>query len=431
MRFTMDGESFELSADVVRARLTGQVPEVVREYWVEIDGRRWPVKQVISLATGVSDRQRFQSQSARRWLQNLGFVINSEGNAGALVRVPRPVKAETPSNDVTDRAGRVADSVLVGCVKSKLGHGAPAKDLYTSDYFLKMRKYAEGAGRPWFILSAEHGLVRPDQWVEPYERYLPDFSRAERAMWGERVAQQLEEAAGSLADVVFDVHAGAAYVEAVRGAVVPRGAHVREPLAGLSFGRRLAWYLQRESQHSSRTSDVLAQLVDEKLARPLQDIVASGGSALRVPGMYSWWVDEPGAADLSRGLEHDIEPGLIYAGLAGATRSGGKPSSNTLWGRIATMHLGKKHEFSTLRRSLGSVLAKAHGRHTIDEEALTQWMHAHLRVNTVPVPDVTTLEQLEAEVLTQLDPPLNLAKVARTPRRAQLSLLRKTYGQER
>lgn len=32
-----------------------------------------------------------------------------------------------------------ADVVLVGCVKSKRPHGAAAKDLYTSDYFSKMR----------------------------------------------------------------------------------------------------------------------------------------------------------------------------------------------------------------------------------------------------------------------------------------------------
>ncbi len=69
--------------------------------------------------------------------------------------------------------------VLIGCVKTKLGHGAPAKDLYVSDYFAKMRAYAEASGRPWFILSAEHGLVSPEEWLEPYERYLPDTARGQ------------------------------------------------------------------------------------------------------------------------------------------------------------------------------------------------------------------------------------------------------------
>ncbi|MFQ6854419.1 hypothetical protein AAIB46_26475 [Streptomyces sp. 35M1] len=35
------------------------MPDEIREYWVEVDGVRWPVKQVISLATGAK-RSRFQ-----------------------------------------------------------------------------------------------------------------------------------------------------------------------------------------------------------------------------------------------------------------------------------------------------------------------------------------------------------------------------------
>jgi hypothetical protein len=429
MRFTLDGESFELTPELVRARIAGHVPEDIREYWVEIDGARWPVKQVISLATGVSDRQRFQSQSSRRWLQNLGFTIGG-GTRAPAARTPQ--RDRQSAGDATvltaPSPGRSADVVLVGCVKSKLGHGARAKDLYVSDYFAKMRTYAEASGRPWFILSAEHGLVSPDDWLEPYERYLPDTSREYRRAWGQKVAEQLEQAVGSLSGVLVDVHAGAAYVVSVEEALGPRGAEVLDQLKGLSFGRRLAWYLQNDAVGGSSRSTVISQLQEEESAAPLGHIIASGGADLRVPGMYSWWVDAAGADDLTAGLGHHIRPGLIYAGLAGATRSGGAASSNTLWGRIATMHLGKRHEFSTLRRSLGSILAEAHGQPTIDEEQLTRWMHAHLRVIPIPVADVDTLDRLESEVLTELDPPLNLAKLAKTPLRRQLSVLRTKYA---
>ena len=137
----------------------------------------------------------------------------------------------------------------------------------------------------------------------------------------------------------------------------------------------------------------------------------NGWHGLRSPGIYSWWVDDAGAADLTTGLGHQIDAGLIYAGLAGATHSGGSPSSNTLWGRIATMHLGKSHEFSTLRRTLGSILASADQQLAINEVHLTRWMHAHLQVIAIPVADVDTLGDLETEILAALDPPLNLAKV--------------------
>lgn len=428
MRITLDGEPFELTPALVRARLADHSPEDIREYWVEIVGVRWPVKQVISLSTGVHDRQRFQSQSSRRWLQNLGFTIGGGKGATAI----HPARSTSAASELfgvpaVPVAQQQADVVLVGCVKTKLEHGAPAKDLYISDYFSKMRRYAEASGLKWFILSAEHGLVGPEDWLEPYERYLPDTSREYRRRWGQKVATQLESAVGPLADTVVDVHAGAVYVESVEEELRTRGAVVLDRLLGLSFGRRLSWYLRHESSAASCGTDVLERLRDGASAMAINDVLAAKAE-LQLSGMYSWWVDDAGAADLSNGLGCAVSPGLIYAGLAGATRSGGSSSSNTLWGRIATMHLGGKHEFSTLRRSLGSILASAYGQPVIDEQQLTRWMHAHLRVVPVRVADVDTLDQLETEALAELDPPLNLAKVDRTPLRRQLSALRKQFG---
>jgi hypothetical protein len=80
VRFVLDGESFDIDAETVRRRLHGHVPEEVRAYWVEIDGHRWPVKQALHLATGAS-RTRFQSETARRVLSNLGFTIAGAGDA--------------------------------------------------------------------------------------------------------------------------------------------------------------------------------------------------------------------------------------------------------------------------------------------------------------------------------------------------------------
>lgn len=84
IEFTLGGERFELTPELVRTRLSQHVPEEVREYWVEVDGVRWPVKQVIALATGAK-RTRFQSHDSRRWLANLGFPIGSIGGP-ALAR---------------------------------------------------------------------------------------------------------------------------------------------------------------------------------------------------------------------------------------------------------------------------------------------------------------------------------------------------------
>jgi hypothetical protein len=96
MHFTLDGEPFELTPELVRSRLTDHVPDEIREYWVEIDGVRWPVKQVISIATGAR-RTRFQSQDSRRWLQNLGFPIGqgASGLTGAIAPRSAPAPRDT------------------------------------------------------------------------------------------------------------------------------------------------------------------------------------------------------------------------------------------------------------------------------------------------------------------------------------------------
>lgn len=290
-----------------------------------------------------------------------------------------------------------------------------------------MRAYAESTGKPWYILSAEHGLVAPDEWLEPYDCYLAKTGPAYRADWGQKVARQLEQAVGPLQGRIFDIHAGSTYVKAVDAAVSPLGAVIIDQLNGLSIGQRLSWYLHQTTASSNDAAEIVAQLSDRSRARALDDVLKTAGSGLKSPGMYSWWVDDVGARDLSAGLGHKIAPGLIYAGLAGTTRKNGATSSNTLWGRI-TMHLGKKNEFSTLRRSLGSILAHAYGQPIIDEARLTLWMHAHLRVVLIPVANAHTLDDLETDILRELDPPLNLAKVPRTPLRQRLSALRKQYA---
>lgn len=79
MEFTLAGRSFDLAADVVRRKLSGGVPESIQEYWVEVDGVRWPVKQVMALATGL-ERRAFQSQNSRRLLERIGFSVGQGGS---------------------------------------------------------------------------------------------------------------------------------------------------------------------------------------------------------------------------------------------------------------------------------------------------------------------------------------------------------------
>lgn len=284
------------------------------------------------------------------------------------------------------------------------------------------------------MLSARHGLVGPDELLEPYDVALADQSSSYRAAWGEWVAARLEAELGDLNGRNFVVLAGAAYADAIGNPLTHRGADVERPLEGLRQGEQLAWFNAAAAPAASaRTSvDDVSNLVgvlgDRMNARPVPEFLANHTPTLDRPGMYSWWVDDVGAAQLAADLGHTVEAGLIYAGQAGATRSqSGQRSTNTLWGRLAKMHLGARASFSTFRLTLAAIL-QAPRDGVVDEVELTAWMTRHLAVATYPMPDGDRIDELETALLATLDPPLNLAKRPPTPLRTTLSRLRKESG---
>ena len=330
------------------------------------------------------------------------------------------------------------DLLLVTCVKMKQQKPAAAKDLYASTLFKRQLAYAQHAGAPWFILSAEHGLVAPEEWLAPYERYLADTPPTYRKAWGSWVVERLSLLVGPLRGKVVEVHASEEYVAAIRSHLQASGSTLVEPLRGLSLSRRLVWYDQQLShaRRSDASEGAAADMVETYVAL-LSDHGAAvppaglGLRTLRGPGLYSWWVDDEGAAELSVGLGLPLEQGLIYAGLAGATRwPSGKRSKNTLAQRISRMHLGGNRKRSTLRRTLGAILAEARGQAVVEETALTSWMNEHLTVVARIVKDPDTLGRLETYVLARLDPPLNLKDMASSPLRQRLRELRRQHARE-
>jgi hypothetical protein len=332
--------------------------------------------------------------------------------------------------------------VLIGCVRTKRPAAAAAADLFTGPLFAGRHRYAVASGLPWYILSAKFGLLAPDDVIGPYDVYLADQSPAYRRAWGEFVVAQLEQLQPGLRGRVVEVHAGAAYVDPLRGPLAARGVALVSPLAHLRQGEQLAWYnthapMSGTPDFRPRDSTQSGQQGEEaeELARILADpsrmlspneLLGRGRQGLMSPGLYSWWVDGEGAADLSRGLGQPMAVGLIYAGQAGATRwPSGKRSANTLWGRIRGMHLGGAAEFSTFRRTLAAILRPVLGLDGEDDPRLSAWINARLRVIAVAVPNADHLGDIETAVLGILDPPLNLRGRPPTPIRVRLADLRR------
>ena len=124
-------------------------------------------------------------------------------------------------------------------MSKKRSNIASAKDLYLSHWFIKARNFVEARDRPWFILSAEHGLVAPDELLEPYEKSLNTMSVSDRRDWAEKVISQMSEKMPKAQSVVF--LAGRRYREFLEDHLRNQGVFVEVPMEGLRIGEQLAW----------------------------------------------------------------------------------------------------------------------------------------------------------------------------------------------
>jgi hypothetical protein len=135
---------------------------------------------------------------------------------------------------------------LVSCVKTKRDEPAPPKDLYTSDYFEKMRSYAEHYHDDWWILSAKHGLLDPDSDpIEPYDETLSGARVATKREWAKRVADQLDEQGLLSEDVRLVFHAGKDYYGELLPLIENGRVSIEIPTEGLYIGEKKAWYKER------------------------------------------------------------------------------------------------------------------------------------------------------------------------------------------
>jgi hypothetical protein len=180
----------------------------------------------------------------------------------ASAREPEPLE-QGPWEDVTtmddnEHMRRRSDSArsapgasrrigLVGCVKAKASGPRAAKDLYVSALFSGRRAFVRRTCGEWWILSAEHGLVHPDEVIASYDKTLKDAGRAARREWSTRVLRAIDERVRPAAGDVFEIHAGAEYrdfglVDGLRS----RGCVVENPTEGLGIGQQLRFYKQAE-----------------------------------------------------------------------------------------------------------------------------------------------------------------------------------------
>lgn len=138
--------------------------------------------------------------------------------------------------------------VLIQCSKTKRSETCKARDLYDTGhaYFKLMKDFGEVVGDAWFILSAKHALLHPDERVAPYDVEMKDV---DGEPWAREVADELETAVGGEGVTEVILSAGSDYTDPLTPELETReGFAVSDPFVGMKIGARQSELKRRTEQ---------------------------------------------------------------------------------------------------------------------------------------------------------------------------------------
>ncbi len=107
MNFVIGGQSFDIDPDDVRNAANNSspnYPDTRNKYFVVLDGRRFPVKQLLGLVTGLASSE-FTAQYAVRILTKLGF------NVQVFATPKHRLIAQSQSRTIVSEKSRNADGM--------------------------------------------------------------------------------------------------------------------------------------------------------------------------------------------------------------------------------------------------------------------------------------------------------------------------------
>jgi hypothetical protein len=129
--------------------------------------------------------------------------------------------------------------VLISGGKQQAGTSQAARVLFTSPLFQTSVKYADHIQKPWYIVSAGHGLVKPEEILAPLPRGFSEFSLPERTTWVNLVSQELSQVLKP-GDCVI-LLAGKTCCQLLEDPIRALACGLETPLVGKKIGEQLAW----------------------------------------------------------------------------------------------------------------------------------------------------------------------------------------------
>ncbi len=255
----------------------------------------------------------------------------------------------------------MATIALIACSKTKARGRHRALEMYTSPLFRKSLLYAVSNSDKQFVLSARHGLLAPNDWIEPYEQTLKTMPERQRAAWAKKVLSDLTKVSTKRDKIIF--LAGEDYTEGLVEPLRDLGYRIEFPLCRKSLGARLQ-LLVRLNQEAQLKKNIHTFY---SLMRELYRRQNGGRRLADCTGRMDW---------PSRGVYFFIEDNQVletnrYEPLKWritrvGTHAVSSGSRTTLWDRLKThkgvSSGGGSHRSSIFRLHLGLAFVAA-GRH--------------------------------------------------------------------
>jgi hypothetical protein len=104
-------------------------------------------------------------------------------------------------------------------------------------------------------LSAKYGLLRPNDWIGPYDRSMRDLLGRDRKRWGEEVVGRLSAHLPRL-PLTIVILAGQDYAAPLVKAVGGRTWSFQRPLQGLGIGQQKQWLKSEHERLSQQPMSV-------------------------------------------------------------------------------------------------------------------------------------------------------------------------------
>lgn len=251
--------------------------------------------------------------------------------------------------------GRVNTVCLVACTSRKGDQPATAEFIYRSPLFSAARSYAERRGDQWFILSAKHGLLSPEDVIAPYNESLLNQSDAQRQAWAAGVHKAFVSRVPPGGRVIF--LAGSAYRSYLAPAFEAEGRETAAPMSALGIGSQVAWLQKVESEyarlsHIDRFYALLARVAALNAVSGRKLSQQSAASVRHQRGIYFFF--EEGEMRMTAPFQRRV----VRIG----THAVSEGSKATLWNRLRTHRGGGdglgNHRGSIFRLHVGESLIR-------------------------------------------------------------------------